>query len=72
MKNTNNKRKKNAAQKWRNKRLEREYNWMKETQYFSSMFICMIAALSLHLITHITGYCYNVNLRVHSSSGILT
>ena len=32
---------------------------MKETQYFSSMFICMIAALSLHLITRVTGYCYD-------------
>ena len=59
MKNTSNKRKKNTARKRRNKRLEREYNWMKETQYFSSMFICMIAALSLHLITRVTGYSYD-------------
>ena len=54
-----NKRKKHAAKKRRHRRVEREFNWIKETQYFSTMFLCMIAALTLHLITRVTGSCYD-------------
>ena len=58
-KDKTNKRKKNAAKKRRHRRVEREYNWMKETQYFSTLFLCMIAALTLHLITRVTGSSYD-------------
>ena len=51
--------KRNTARKRRQKRLQRESCALQQTQYFSSIFIYMIIALSLHLITRVTGSCYD-------------
>ena len=51
--------KRNTARKRRQKRLQTESCALQQTQYFSSIFIYMIIALSLHLITRVTGSCYD-------------
>jgi hypothetical protein len=51
--------KRNKAKKRRQKHLQREYHVIQETQYFSSMFIYMIMALALHILTRVTGSCYD-------------
>ena len=62
MKRSNNKG--NTARKRRKKRLQRESNSVQENHYFCSMFLSMVAALTLHLITRVTGSCYDSH-RVH-------
>ena len=57
MKRSNNKG--NTARKRRKKRLQRESNSVQENHYFCSMFLSMVAALTLHLITRVTGSCYD-------------
>ena len=59
MKSTSNKPKKNGARKRRQKRLKKDSNLLNESQYFSSMFISMIAAFTFHLLTRVTGYSYD-------------
>ena len=59
MKRSSNKR--NNARKRRQKRLERESVCIQESQYFFSMFLAMIAALTLHLITRVSGSCYDTH-----------
>ena len=59
MRQPNNKR--NKARKRRQRRLQRESAVVQQTQYFSTMFVYMLLALSMHLLTLVTGSCHDTH-----------
>ena len=48
-----------SARKRRQKRYERESKYIHEVQYFSSMFLAMMAAVIFHLISYLPGSFYD-------------